>query len=481
MYQVVTAWNKLCGGTAHSDELAIDETIADSGDEAIMESDNGEASVNSNDEYSDTDAEYSDDDMVIVDSVSKSTQAHLAIATNCDDLAHHYPGVDMGKILAHVTSFFCWTDKVLIRHVNNVYAALPIQGKRGGRWTELLLDGLHHYHNNTFAAAQAMSERLLVQSCHNGLTSPELRQIFDKKTKTDPAATTAQPTQNANIFVGKNIDLVVPSDQRYNYSKGYFVRSICLRDCSTLCKLATPYDSTFSTMASELASKVAADLKTRPSKAAQRRKPYANYGGVTYYTCPPRKGHGIDSLDDWAMDILKRTNTSVSTARVGSWHSNGSEDSGDSEYSNASELTSLEADYVAPSYEAFFLFIAHHVKVHISGQDATGLFKPEDYTDDDNTDIYSAGHDDPTEFANIESSMFALSSSVEIKVVPALHLIVANVEIGKYLEDFNETKLKLVRKTKALFINQHNRRFAWGLAAACHTIHAYVFGPDDIW
>ncbi|KAJ2744665.1 hypothetical protein GGI19_006581 [Coemansia pectinata] len=77
--------------------------------------------------------------------------------------------------------------------------------------------------------------------------------------------------------------------------------------------------------------------------------------------------------------------------------------------------------------------------------------------------------------------MFPLSSRVEIKAVPALHLIVANVEIGEYLEDFNETKLKLVRKTKALFIDQHNRRFAWGLAAACHTIHAYVFGPDDIW
>ncbi|KAJ2749177.1 hypothetical protein GGI19_005790 [Coemansia pectinata] len=162
------------------DELAIDETIADPGDEAIMESDNGEASVNSNDEYSDTDAEYSDDDMVIVDSASKSTQTHLAIAANRDDLARHYLGVDMGKVLAHVTSFFCWTDKVLIRHVNNVYTALPIQGKRGGRWTELLLDGLHHYHNNTFAAAQAMSERLLAQNCHDGLTGPELRQIFDK-------------------------------------------------------------------------------------------------------------------------------------------------------------------------------------------------------------------------------------------------------------------------------------------------------------
>ncbi|KAJ2066847.1 hypothetical protein GGI08_001669 [Coemansia sp. S2] len=63
----------------------------------------------------------------------------------------------------------------------------------------------------------------------------------------------------------------------------------------------------------------------------------------------------------------------------------------------------------------------------------------------------------------------------------ASHLIVANVEIVRHLDDFNEAEPKLVRNTKELFPNQHNRRFAWGLAASCHTVHAYVFGPDDIW
>ncbi|KAJ2108403.1 hypothetical protein GGI16_001155 [Coemansia sp. S142-1] len=102
-------------------------------------------------------------------------------------------------------------------------------------------------------------------------------------------------------------------------------------------------------------------------------------------------------------------------------------------------------------------------------------------TDDDNTNVYVVGRDDPTEFSNVECGMFPLSSCVERQTMSAPHLIVANVEIVKHLDDFNEAEPQLVRKTKELFPNQHNRRFAWGLAASCHTIYAYVFGPDDIW
>ncbi|KAJ2011721.1 hypothetical protein GGI06_004421 [Coemansia sp. S85] len=39
----------------------------------------------------------------------------------------------------------------------------------------------------------------------------------------------------------------------------------------------------------------------------------------------------------------------------------------------------------------------------------------------------------------------------------------------------------MAAKTKELFFNQHNRRFAWGLTASSCTIRAYVFGKDDIW
>ncbi|KAJ2059271.1 hypothetical protein GGI17_004512 [Coemansia sp. S146] len=293
------------------------------------------------------------------------------------------------------------------------------------------------------------------------------------------AATTSQPAQEANFIAGENLDVVVPSDRCTDYSEEYFVQSICRRNCSTVCKLATPYDSTLSTMADELASKIAADLETRLSMAAQRREPYPSYGGPMYYKYPQGPGHGVHSLDNWAMRILKWTDSAVPTT------------SADSQHYNASELTRLEADYVAPSFEALVLFVAHHVKAHISGQRTTGLFKPEDCrlifpiakedTDDDNTNSYSVDRDDPMEFANIKFGMFPLRSSVESQAVPAPHIIVANVEIGKYLDDYNKAEQKLVKKIKVLFVHQHNRRFAWGLAASCRTIHAYVFGPDDIW
>ncbi|KAJ2037796.1 hypothetical protein IW146_007305 [Coemansia sp. RSA 922] len=292
------------------------------------------------------------------------------------------------------------------------------------------------------------------------------------------AATTAQPSQEASLFVGENLDVVIPPDRLYDHSDKFCLQKLCRRNSSAVCKLATPYDPALSTMAGKLARKIAADLETRLSMAAQRREPYATYGGETYYNYPPRAKRGAESLDDWAMDILKWTNYSVSTASAGSRHI------------NDSMLTDLEADSVAPSYEAFFLFVAHYVKAHISGMDANGL-KSEDCrlilpitkndTDDDNTNVYVVGRDDSTEFSNVECGLFPLSSCVERQTMSAPHLIVANVEIVRHLDFFYKVEPKLVRKTKELFPNQHNRRFAWGLAASCHTVHAYVFGPDDIW
>ncbi|KAJ2425009.1 hypothetical protein GGF41_002585, partial [Coemansia sp. RSA 2531] len=282
----------------------------------------------------------------------------------------------------------------------------------------------------------------------------------------------------ASLFVGENLDVVIPPDRLYDHSDKLCLQKLCRRNSSAVCKLATPYDPALSTMAGELARKIAADLETRLSMAAQRREPYATYGGETYYNYPPRAKRGVESLDDWAMDILKWTDYSAPTARVSS------------RYRKKPKLTSLESDSVAPSYEAFFLFVAHYVKAHISGVDATGL-KSEDCrlilpiakndTDDDNTNVYVVGRDDPMEFSNVECGLFPLSSSVERQTMSASHLIVANVEIVRHLNDFNKAEPKLVRKTKELFTHQHNRRFAWGLATSCHTVHAYVFGPEDIW
>ncbi|KAJ2254721.1 hypothetical protein GGI13_001996 [Coemansia sp. RSA 455] len=41
--------------------------------------------------------------------------------------------------------------------------------------------------------------------------------------------------------------------------------------------------------------------------------------------------------------------------------------------------------------------------------------------------------------------------------------------------------LALGEASSSLFYNQHNRRFTWGLTFFSRIIHAYVFGPDDIW
>ncbi|KAJ2463536.1 hypothetical protein GGI03_003782, partial [Coemansia sp. RSA 2337] len=95
------------------------------------------------------------------------------------------------------------------------------------------------------------------------------------------AATAVQSTQEASLFVGENLDVVIPLDRLYNHSDEFCLRNLCRRNSSAVCKLATPYDPALSTMAGKLARKIAADLETRLSMAAQRREPYITYGGKT--------------------------------------------------------------------------------------------------------------------------------------------------------------------------------------------------------
>ncbi|KAJ2443387.1 hypothetical protein GGF42_006652, partial [Coemansia sp. RSA 2424] len=48
-------------------------------------------------------------------------------------------------------------------------------------------------------------------------------------------------------------------------------------------------------------------------------------------------------------------------------------------------------------------------------------------------------------------------------------------------DEFDAAVHRLANDAKALYFTQHNRRFAWGLTICCHTIRAYVYGPDAIW
>ncbi|KAJ2880078.1 hypothetical protein H4R27_004940, partial [Coemansia aciculifera] len=86
-----------------------------------------------------------------------------------------------------------------------------------------------------------------------------------------------------------------------------------------------------------------------------------------------------------------------------------------------------------------------------------------------------------TGFVHIECSMFSLDSSVERQVAPAPHLIVADADIARENEEQSTTEQRLATVAKALFVGQHNRRFAWGLTTSWRAINSYVFGPDDIW
>ncbi|KAJ2058672.1 hypothetical protein GGI17_004899 [Coemansia sp. S146] len=103
--------------------------------------------------------------------------------------------------------------------------------------------------------------------------------------------------------------------------------------------------------------------------------------------------------------------------------------------------------------------------------------------DAEHTDFDSPDYVDPTDFANVKSGMFPLDSSVkrQAALAPTPLLIVADAEIVGHPDDFNEAELRLATKTKALYFNQHNRRFTWELTVSNHTIHAYVFGTDGIW
>ncbi|KAJ2862974.1 hypothetical protein GGH94_003904, partial [Coemansia aciculifera] len=257
---------------------------------------------------------------------------------------------------------------------------------------------------------------------------------------------------------------------------------ILRRNCASVCKLASSRAPDIRRVVGNIVSEIAADLEARMLKAAPR-KGRANY--------LRNKGRANDPLDAWAAEILEWAGSQSLLSTTGS------------RYSNDSASRPLAADYVAPFFESFMLFVAHHIKAHFSEQAATGLLKPEDCRlilpvvdknmEVERTDLHSADDDSstdydsltdyvsPTDFVSVECGMFPLSSSVERQATPAPHLIVADVEIVGHPDDFNEAELRLATKTKALYFNQHNRRFAWGLTAFSCTIHAYVFGTDGIW
>ncbi|KAJ2827637.1 hypothetical protein GGI24_002598, partial [Coemansia furcata] len=265
------------------------------------------------------------------------------------------------------------------------------------------------------------------------------------------------------------------------------VQRMLRRNCDAICGLATPHTPDLRTAIDKLIREIATDLEARMLRAARGNERANDPRSKRRNSDSRGKGHADSPLDAWVTDILEWTGHRYLSSRVGSRHT------------NDLEARTLDAGYVVPCYEAFLLFVAHHVREYCRQQDVTGypnlesarLILPiankdvkaeETDTDTSSTDYIDAtAYVDPADFANVECGMFPIDSPVERQAAPALHLVVADAEIVRLKDDYNEAEIKLARKTKALFFNQHNRRFAWGLAIRSHSIHAYVFGPDDIW
>ncbi|KAJ2101420.1 hypothetical protein IW146_009331, partial [Coemansia sp. RSA 922] len=270
------------------------------------------------------------------------------------------------------------------------------------------------------------------------------------------------------ILAGEDLGFSDFSGARNDSLDDLFQR-ILRRNCDAVCHLATSSDPDLRTVVGKIASEIAADLEPRMLRAAPRK-------GRT--SDPRGNGRANEPLDVWARGILVWTGGQYLPPSSGSRHI---KDSGP---------TRLAADNIAPFFESLMLFVAYHIMEYFNKYIATGVLKPEDCRlilpinndmDAEHTDIDSADYVDPTDFFSVKCGMFPLSSSVERQKAPAPHLIFADTEIVEHLEYYEKAELRLATKTKALFFNQHNRRFAWGLAVSNCTIHAYVFGPDDIW
>ncbi|KAJ2816061.1 hypothetical protein FBU31_006712, partial [Coemansia sp. 'formosensis'] len=230
------------------------------------------------------------------------------------------------------------------------------------------------------------------------------------------------------------------------------IHRITRRNCDAVLQIATPHTSDLRTEVANIIGKIAADLEARMSKAARdnmRNK------------IPRGKDHTNYLLNVLAADVLEWAGPQSSLL------------SASSRYDNDLDATRLEADYVAPLFEAFLLFVAHHINKHFTKHNAARLVRSENcrlILPIANGDVRAGPNDslstsyvDPMDFSNVECGMFPIGSTVEMQAASAPHLVVADAEMVRDPIDYSEAELRLARKTKALFFNQHNRRFAWGL------------------
>ncbi|KAJ1813776.1 hypothetical protein LPJ60_006231, partial [Coemansia sp. RSA 2675] len=285
-------------------------------------------------------------------------------------------------------------------------------------------------------------------------------ELRSNQTLVDPEADHPLP---AGVDLGLEGDTLDIHDDDLNDS----IQHILHRNCNTVFKIAASRMPELSKVAGKIGKMIAADMEARLLRATR-----AKGRGDSSRD----KGRNNGSLYTWASDILRWTKSQPLAL-------------GDD--SDESDHTGIYADYVATFFESLMLFVAHHINEYFVCDRASELLDPEDCRlilpiarnnkEAEGSDASSVAYVDPADFAAFEYGMFPIGSSVERQVAPAPHLVVGGAEVVRHKSDYGEAEQRLAKKTKALFFNQHNRRFALGLTARSCTVCAYVFGVDDIW
>ncbi|KAJ2821552.1 hypothetical protein FBU31_004866, partial [Coemansia sp. 'formosensis'] len=159
-----------------------------------------------------------------------------------------------------------------------------------------------------------------------------------------------------SVLAGEDFSFSGISGNRNGGLNG-LIQCIMRRSCDAVLQIATPHASDLHTVVGKLSGKIAADLEARMSKAARNSYRSNNSRG---------KERAKYLLNVLATDILKWTEN---------WPLPMDDDS---QHSDDSEYTGLEADYVSPLFEAFLLFVAHHINKRFTKSNATRLHISED-------------------------------------------------------------------------------------------------------
>ncbi|KAJ2335069.1 hypothetical protein GGH91_005557, partial [Coemansia sp. RSA 2671] len=244
----------------------------------------------------------------------------------------------------------------------------------------------------------------------------------EDETELPSSPTLADTKPNYSLLAGEDFSLKYTTIRGSNFNG--LIQRILRRDCGAVCKLATSRTPELRKVAGRIGNMIAADMEAHLLRAA-RAKGRGNSSR--------NKGRNSGSMYTWASDILEWTESQPLPLN------NESDDSNEGQYSDDSELLGLDADYVAPFFESFMLFVAHHINEYFVCDRASELLDPEDCRlilpiahnnrEAEDSDASSVAYVNPADFAAFECGMFPIGGSVERQAAPAPHLVVGGAEV----------------------------------------------------